>query len=118
LLHNEVTGAVVGVIVIALFEQQVWDKNGEPDKKSDNDHPNDGAGYFIVKQFPIGQRATFTLYRRSPLPLQNMAFMELMRSFTGGLASTAWNNRCGIKTASRIKRAITITPTTAPVTSL
>ncbi|MGX8842311.1 terminase, partial [Klebsiella quasipneumoniae] len=34
-------------------EQQVWDKNGEPDKKSDNDHPNDGAGYFIVKQFPI-----------------------------------------------------------------
>jgi hypothetical protein len=36
-----------------LLEQQVWDKNGEPDKKSDNDHPNDGAGYFIVKQFPI-----------------------------------------------------------------
>ena len=35
------------------LEQQVWDKNGEPDKKSDNDHPNDGAGYFIVKQFPI-----------------------------------------------------------------
>ncbi|MCL7679650.1 terminase, partial [Klebsiella pneumoniae] len=28
------------------LEQQVWDKNGEPDKKSDNDHPNDGAGYF------------------------------------------------------------------------
>jgi len=36
------------------LEQQVWDeKTGEPDKKSDNDHPNDAGGYFIVKQFPI-----------------------------------------------------------------
>nr|DAL20540.1 MAG TPA_asm: large terminase [Caudoviricetes sp.] len=35
------------------LEQQVWDKNGEPDKKADNDHPNDGGGYFIVKDYPI-----------------------------------------------------------------
>ncbi|QNQ20727.1 terminase [Kosakonia sp. SMBL-WEM22] len=35
------------------LEQQVWDKNGEPDKKTDNDHPNDGGGYFIVKDYPI-----------------------------------------------------------------
>ncbi|EKT54605.1 terminase large subunit domain-containing protein [Providencia rettgeri] len=36
------------------LEQQIWDpKSGEPDKKADNDHPNDAGGYFIVKQFPI-----------------------------------------------------------------
>lgn len=36
------------------LEQQVWDeKTGEPDKKSDNDHPNDAGGYYIVKEFPI-----------------------------------------------------------------
>lgn len=35
------------------LEQQVWDKNGEPDKRADNDHPNDGGGYFIVKDYPI-----------------------------------------------------------------
>ncbi|SQI38062.1 Uncharacterized conserved protein [Providencia alcalifaciens] len=36
------------------LEQQVWDPtSGEPDKKSGNDHPNDGAGYYIIKQFPI-----------------------------------------------------------------
>ncbi|WP_290503235.1 MULTISPECIES: terminase large subunit domain-containing protein [unclassified Leclercia] len=35
------------------LEQQVWDKNGEPDKKADNDHPNDAGGYLIVKDYPI-----------------------------------------------------------------
>lgn len=35
------------------LEQQVWAPNGEPDKTADNDHPNDGAGYFIIKKFPI-----------------------------------------------------------------
>lgn len=39
------------------LEQQVWDKNGEPDKKADNDHPNDGGGYFIVKDYPIVKSA-------------------------------------------------------------
>ncbi|QHJ78665.1 MAG: hypothetical protein [Bacteriophage sp.] len=35
------------------LEEQAWTDNGEPDKSSDNDHPNDAAGYFIVKDFPI-----------------------------------------------------------------
>ena len=35
------------------LEQQIWAPNGEPDKTQDNDHPNDAAGYFIHKEFPI-----------------------------------------------------------------
>lgn len=35
------------------LQQQVWAENGEPDKKSDNDHPNDGGGYFIHYDYPI-----------------------------------------------------------------
>lgn len=35
------------------LEQQVWADNGEPDKKSNKDHPNDAGGYYIIKQFPI-----------------------------------------------------------------
>lgn len=35
------------------LEQQVWAPNGEPDKSQDNDHPNDAAGYFIHREFPI-----------------------------------------------------------------
>lgn len=35
------------------LEQQVYDKNGQPDKTSGHDHTNDAAGYFLVKQFPI-----------------------------------------------------------------
>lgn len=38
------------------LEQQVWDKNGDPDKKSGHDHPNDANGYFIVKRYPIVKR--------------------------------------------------------------
>jgi len=38
------------------LEQQTWDKNGEPDKKSGHDHPNDAEGYFIVKRYPIPGR--------------------------------------------------------------
>jgi len=38
------------------LEQQVWADNGEPDKKSGNDHTNDAGGYFIVKDFPIIKR--------------------------------------------------------------
>ena len=34
------------------LEQQVW-KNGEPDKTSDTDHPNDAGGYFIAYDYPI-----------------------------------------------------------------
>lgn len=35
------------------LKQQVWGANGEPDKKSGNDHPNDAGGYFIHKEYPI-----------------------------------------------------------------
>ncbi|WP_242691105.1 terminase large subunit domain-containing protein [Lysobacter enzymogenes] len=35
------------------LEQQVWAENGEPDKKSGNDHTNDAGGYFIHKEYPI-----------------------------------------------------------------
>ncbi len=38
------------------LEQQVYDKNGEPDKSSGLDHIVDAAGYFINKQFPIKTR--------------------------------------------------------------
>ena len=35
------------------FEQQVYDKNGEPDKKNGKDHQNDASGYPIAYEFPI-----------------------------------------------------------------
>jgi hypothetical protein len=35
------------------LEQQAYDKNGEPDKTGDKDHPNDAGGYFIVNRFPV-----------------------------------------------------------------
>jgi hypothetical protein len=38
------------------LEQQVWGKDGQPDKKSGHDHPNDANGYFIVKRYPIVKR--------------------------------------------------------------
>lgn len=35
------------------LEQQAWDKNGEPDKKTGHDHTVDASGYFIARRFPI-----------------------------------------------------------------
>tara|TARA_R110000787_G_scaffold47554_1_gene114997 strand:- start:103 stop:1401 length:1299 start_codon:yes stop_codon:yes gene_type:complete len=35
------------------LEQQIYNKQGEPDKSHDNDHPNDALGYYIHNQFPI-----------------------------------------------------------------
>lgn len=35
------------------LEQQVYDKNGEPDKTSGHDHINDAGGYFIANRFPV-----------------------------------------------------------------
>lgn len=35
------------------LEQQVYDKNGQPDKSSGNDHHTDEVGYFIFKNWPI-----------------------------------------------------------------
>lgn len=35
------------------LEQQAWTIHGEPEKEGDKDHPNDAAGYFIFKDYPI-----------------------------------------------------------------
>lgn len=35
------------------LEQQVWAENGEPDKSSGVDHPNDAGGYYIYQRLPI-----------------------------------------------------------------
>lgn len=37
-------------------EQQAWGANGEPDKTTGFDHPNDAIGYFLVKRWPIVKR--------------------------------------------------------------
>ncbi|OED34523.1 hypothetical protein AB832_07445 [Flavobacteriaceae bacterium (ex Bugula neritina AB1)] len=37
------------------LEQQIYDKNGDPDKLAGNDHLNDAAGYHIVKDYPINK---------------------------------------------------------------
>ncbi|MFW3895297.1 terminase large subunit domain-containing protein [Pseudomonas bharatica] len=37
------------------LEQQIWDTNGEPDKKQGNDHRPDAGGYFIHKEYPINK---------------------------------------------------------------
>ena len=40
------------------LEQQAYDKNGEPDKKSGVDHVNDAGTYPIVRLWPIVKRTT------------------------------------------------------------
>lgn len=40
------------------LEQQVYDKQGAPDKTHDKDHPNDALGYYIVSQYPIIRNTT------------------------------------------------------------
>lgn len=35
------------------LEQQAYDKNGEPDKKTGHDHANDAAGYFLNYRWPV-----------------------------------------------------------------
>ena len=37
----------------SCLEQQSWGNNGEPDKDSGYDHANDGAGYYLQKEFGI-----------------------------------------------------------------
>ncbi len=37
-------------------EQQAWDKNGEPDKATGHDHPNDAVGYFLQRRWPVVKR--------------------------------------------------------------
>lgn len=43
-------------VTTEALEQQTYDKNGEPDKKTGHDHPVDAEGYFIVKRWPIQAR--------------------------------------------------------------
>ena len=43
------------------LEQQAWAANGEPDKSTGHDHPNDGAGYFIHFEYPITKPTGFSL---------------------------------------------------------
>lgn len=35
------------------LEQQAYDKNGEPDKSTGHDHPNDALGYFVHYTMPV-----------------------------------------------------------------
>jgi len=43
--------------LVQALEQQVYDRNGEPDKKAGFDHPADAMGYFIAHRWPIRRRA-------------------------------------------------------------
>ena len=46
------------------LEQQSWGLDGQPDKTTGHDHPNDANGYFIVKRWPIvKQGAIVTKFR-------------------------------------------------------
>jgi Terminase large subunit, T4likevirus-type, N-terminal/Terminase RNaseH-like domain len=40
-------------VLTECLEQQVYDKNGEPDKSSGKDHAPDAVGYFIAYRWPI-----------------------------------------------------------------
>lgn len=40
-------------LTVEAFEQQAYNKNGEPDKANDTDHPIDAAGYFIAKKYTL-----------------------------------------------------------------
>lgn len=39
--------------IVAGFEQQVYDKNGQPDKEGGHDHPLDAVGYYLEYEFGI-----------------------------------------------------------------
>lgn len=43
---------------VECLEQQVYDDNGQPDKKSDLDHAPDAAGYFIHRDYPLQRPVT------------------------------------------------------------
>lgn len=40
------------------LETQAYDDKGEPDKSHDEDHPNDAAGYYITRDFPVTKPPT------------------------------------------------------------
>ncbi len=43
-------------VTTEALEQQAWGPNGEPDKTTGHDHPNDAEGYFMVQRYPIQSR--------------------------------------------------------------
>jgi hypothetical protein len=46
------------------LEQQVYNKQGEPDKAHDNDHMTDAGGYYIAHEYPLNKpvgKVTFSL---------------------------------------------------------
>ena len=43
------------------LEQQAWAANGEPDKTTGHDHPNDAGGYFIHRAYPIVRKTAKVL---------------------------------------------------------
>jgi len=45
---------------VESLEQQVYDKQGKPDKTHDNDHPNDALGYYINNRYPLIIGSTIT----------------------------------------------------------
>lgn len=45
-------------VTTEALEQQIWGPDGQPDKKSGHDHPNDANGYFMVRRWPIVKRST------------------------------------------------------------
>ena len=46
-------------VLTECLEQQVYDKNGEPDKSSGKDHAPDALGYFISKRWPVVHNGLF-----------------------------------------------------------
>lgn len=52
-------------VLTEALEQQIYDKNGEPDKDGGKDHPPDAVGYFIHFRWPIVKP---TLAQRIQLP--------------------------------------------------
>jgi hypothetical protein len=45
-------------VLTEALEQQAYDTNGEPDKKTGHDHPPDAVGYFLVQRYPIKRPMT------------------------------------------------------------
>lgn len=43
---------------VESLEQQAYDSNGEPDKTTGHDHPNDAGGYYVCYRWPIRKPAT------------------------------------------------------------
>lgn len=45
-------------VSVDSLSQQIWGKDGKPDKAHDKDHPNDAIGYFIYARYPIQSRVS------------------------------------------------------------